>query len=168
MPKRELVVVADDRARTVLPETIADFPVRVVDWHDADGLASIGDAALLVDVDLRNASKVQTVRETLSNPVSSRCKIVAIDRGNHFSEAQANGLGASDLLKRPLDIHALKSTLLRHFPQEPASIEDFLGIDQEEIEKAPGGVSIVSAAVALHRMFTALTRGRPLDVAKVT
>src|SRR5262249_36642084 len=94
MPKRELVVVADDAALVALPRAVADFPVRVIDWHDASGLSSVGDAALLVDVDLRNLAKVRLIKDNLPPRRRDQCRIVAVERGSHQARAQAHGLDA--------------------------------------------------------------------------
>jgi putative nucleotidyltransferase with HDIG domain len=168
MHRRELVFVADDRSRAVLPKTVADLAVRPVDWQDAKALASVGDAALLVDVDLRNASKVKTVKDSLPSAADNACRIVAVDRGNHLAVAQANGLGASDLIHRPFDIYALKAILQRHFPPPAAEDDPPASFSHPELKKAPGGASIIAAANELHSLFSALTRDRPLELAKVT
>ena len=167
MRKRELIVVADDRERC-LPDSISDIPVRIVDWRDADQLSGLGDAALLVDIDLRDLSKVKAVKDSLPRRAVNQCRIVAIDRGHHLSEAQANGLGASALLKRPLDVDSLKALLRRHFPYEEPVRTLYSVDEQQALEREPGGTSIVRAAVELNRMFAALTRGRPLEIAKIT
>ena len=168
MRKHELVLVADDRARRGLPGSVADIAVRMIDWRDTKALASVGDAPVLVDVDLRDAAKVSNIRDHLSHSARSPCRIVAVDRGSHLSEAQANGLGASDLIRRPLDVQSLRSVLQRHFPEASGTEDVPFGADQKGLDKAPGGSSIITAAAELHRMFTALTRGRPLDMTKVS
>ena len=169
MRKHELVLVADDRARHALPGSVADITVRMIDWRDKKALASVGDSPVLVDVDLRDAAKVSSIRDHLSRSARSPCRIIAVDRGSHLSEAQANGLGASDLIRRPLDVQSLRSVLHRHFPPEASSSEEVPpGPHQEGFDKEPGGSSIITAAAELHRMFTALTPGRPLDMTKVS
>jgi putative nucleotidyltransferase with HDIG domain len=168
MAKRELVLVVDDGARSALPDAVADISVRIVDWDDEKSLQSIKNTPVLIDIDLRNARKIQAVKDHLPEPPRNRCRIVIVDPKSHHLEAQANGLGASDLLKRPLDIRALRAVLQRHFPNKSRQFEVFPGLDQEALEKAPGGLSIASAAVALHQMFTALTLRRPLEISRIT
>jgi putative nucleotidyltransferase with HDIG domain len=168
MARRELVLIADDRARSMLPDSFANMSVRVVDWQDKESLRSIEKSPLVIDIDLRDARKVQAIKDYLPNPIQRQCRIVAVDRKSRLSEAQANGLGASDLLKRPLDIHELTAVLRRHFPKTSAEFEPFPGLDQNALKKAPGGLSIASAAVELHQMFSALTLRRPLEIAKIT
>ena len=74
----ELIVVADDRERSALPEIIADLPVRMVDWQDTGELSSVGDAPVLVDVDLRGANltgaKVVRSSDDLPTALSSALK----------------------------------------------------------------------------------------------
>jgi putative nucleotidyltransferase with HDIG domain len=166
MPTRELIVISDDRARSALPGTVGDMPVRIVDWQDVGQISSAGAAAILVDVDLRDMSKVKRIKDHLPKRTGSQCRIVAVDRGSRLCEAQANGLGASDLLKRPLNIRELTARLRQYFPSradDPHSPEPIGG----SLESEPGGASIISTAIALDGMFAALTCGGPLELESV-
>jgi putative nucleotidyltransferase with HDIG domain len=167
MLKRELVVVTDQPAQT-LPDRISNIPVRIVDWRDTDALSSANESAVLVDVDLQDVAKVKFIKDRLPYSAGRHYRIVAVERGNHQAETQANGLGASAVLKRPLDISSLKALLLRYFPYDKADTDLYSAAVQEVLEKAPGGASIISAAYALNGMFTALTSDRPLDLKKIT
>jgi putative nucleotidyltransferase with HDIG domain len=166
MPRRQLIVISDDRGRSALPNIIADLPVRIVDWQDTGELSSVGGAPILVDIDLRDMSKVKRIKDSLPNRTGGQCRIIAVDRGSHLCEAQANGLGASDLLKRPLNIHELTARLRHYFP---------LGLDRPRppelisrlLENEPGGTSIESTAIALDGMFAALMCGGPLELESV-
>jgi putative nucleotidyltransferase with HDIG domain len=166
--KRELVVVTDRPAQSAFLDGISNIPVRVVDLRDVGALSSVGDAALLVDVDLQDVSKVKLIKDNLPQNPSYHCRIVAVDRGNHQATIQANGIGASAVLKRPLDISALKALLLRYFPADKAEPIFCREPNQGTLEETPGGSSIMSAASALNGMFTALTSDRPLDIKKIT
>jgi len=57
----ELIVIADDRGRAALPEMLARNSVRIIDCHDAAALSSVGDAPLVIDVDLHDISKVKPI-----------------------------------------------------------------------------------------------------------
>src|SRR5262249_18837982 len=69
----------------------------------------------------------------------------------------AQGLGASDVLKRPFDRAALAYCLNRH----AVTLAD----GAPPIEQEPGGRSVASAALALDRMFSGLLSGGPLGLA---
>jgi putative nucleotidyltransferase with HDIG domain len=155
----ELIVIADDRGRAALPEMPARNSVRIIDCHDATALSSVGDAPLLIDVDLHDISKVKLIKDNLAAANGRRCRIIAVERGSHLCMVQAQGLDASDVLKRPFDTAALKKCLNRHLVTLPD--------DEAPIMQEPGGRSIASAALALDRMFSGLVSGGPLDVASV-
>jgi putative nucleotidyltransferase with HDIG domain len=87
--------------------------------------------------------------------------MLALDRGSHFCEAQANGLGASDLLRRPLDIHEIKECLARHFAQRQGKEDGASSLSA--LAREPGGPSIISAAATLDQMFKGLSAGGPID-----
>jgi putative nucleotidyltransferase with HDIG domain len=163
MPPRELIVITDDRERSALPEVVANLSVRVVDWYDTSRLAFTGDAPVLLDIDLHDIRKVKLVKDNVPSRIGDQCRIIVVDRASRLCEAQANGLGASELLRRPLDIQQLTAYLRRRLMR----LDIVSDADQELLEREPGGASIVSAAAVLDRMFTALAHGGPLDMASV-
>jgi putative nucleotidyltransferase with HDIG domain len=152
MGPRELVVVTDKQHSIRTPDDIAGASVEIVDWSDTRRLSSVGDSPLLIDLDLRNLSKVMTVKDSLSNRRHGQCLIVAVDRSSHLSEAQAYGLGATNLLQRPLNIEELGQILHRHFGP---------------VENEPGGASVASAGAALEGLFSSLTVGGPLQLNEI-
>jgi putative nucleotidyltransferase with HDIG domain len=160
MAPPELIVIADDRGRSALPKILAKDSVRIIDCHDVSGLASIGDAPLVIDVDLHDISKVKLIKDNLPGPTGARCRVIAVERGSHLSAVQAKGLGASHVLKRPFDSEALGKVLATYLAD--ASADDEPCLEQEQ-----GGRSIASAALALDRMFCGLVSGGPLDLASV-
>jgi putative nucleotidyltransferase with HDIG domain len=166
MARSQLTVIADDRGRSTLPKTITNGSVRITDCQDIGGLSSIGDHPILIDIDLRDIAKVKLIKDSLPTRTGDQCRIVAVDRGSHRCEAQANGLGASDLLKRPWGIRELKECL-RRYKSRQIDHDVPLDLDQQALKREPGGVSIASAAVALDRTFGAITCGGPLDLAFV-
>src|SRR5437588_5684630 len=139
-------------------EMLARNSVRIMDCHDAAALSSVGDAPLVIDVDLHDISKVKLIKDNLPEGIGARCRIIAVERGSHQSVVQAKGLGASDVLKRPFDNAALQACLRRHV----VALAD-AGLLAAE----PGGRSIASGALALARMFSGLVSRRPLDVASL-
>lgn len=166
----ELIVITDDRTRFALPRVVADLSVRIIDWQNTDGLSSVGSTPLFIDVDLRDASKVKFIKDRLSDRVDDQCRIIAVDRGSRLSVAQANGLGASTLLKRPLEIRALTACLRHQLAsaqaRHGAPSESVVSVD-EALKAEPGGTSILSAAHALDHMFEALHSGGRLELASV-
>jgi putative nucleotidyltransferase with HDIG domain len=155
----DLIVIADERGRVTLPGGLAGGSVRIIDCHDVRGLASVGDAPLLIDIDLHDISKVKLIKDNLPQRNGGRCRIIAVERASYLSLVQAQGLGASDVLRRPLDAAALKACLERHL----VAVAD----GPRRLEREPGGRSVASAALTLDRMFSGLVCGGPLDLASV-
>ena len=167
MPARELVIISDGRRVAGLPDHIAGAPVRIVDWEDVGRLSRVGDAALLIDVDLRDVAKVKTVKDNLPIRTGNQCRIVVVERGSHLSEVQANGLSASDLLKRPFDMRELRQVLQRHFPNLQPISKARKESDRAP-KDAPGATSINQAATALEGIFTTLTPGGTVQIEEIT
>jgi putative nucleotidyltransferase with HDIG domain len=163
----ELIVIADDKGRSTLPKTIGYAAVRIIDCRDIGGLSSIGDAPVLIDVDLHDIAKVKQIKDNLPTRNDKQCRIIAVDRGSHLSVVQAKGLDASDLLKRPLDDHELKKCLRRYATRAKAPADEPVRADQQALMREPGGPSVASAAAALDRMFSGFTTGGSLDLASV-
>ena len=157
MPRPELTVIVDRAGRAALPKEIRHDGAPI-DAQDVDALARVGSGAVLIDVDLRDIDQVRLIKDHLPKADDGRIRIVAVERGSHRCEIQANGLGASDLLKRPWGMDDLRKCLQRHGNRrsEQRSIE-------AEIAREPGGASILSAAIELDRLFTALTSNGGLD-----
>ena len=155
MSDQRLVAVADERAQLALPPRIAGLAVTAIDWQDVGRLADARDAHTLIDIDLRNIEKVRTVKDHLPRPAEKRCRLVVIERGSHHAEAQAHALGASELLRRPLELKQIESCLR-------AQIDGNRKGYDVSIEAAPGGPSVASAKRALASMFETLVEGQQL------
>jgi len=162
MPRAELIVIVDRTGRASLAKEIGSG-CTVVDARDVDALATIRSGALLIDVDLRDIEQVRLIKDNLPKADDGRIRIVAVERGSHRCEIQANGLGASDLLKRPWSLDDLEECLQRHASRRGARSSPAA----EESRREPGGSSILSAALELDRLFTALTANGVLDLASV-
>lgn len=160
MDARELTVIADERGRAALAKILAGATLRIVDCRDVIGISSLADTPLLIDVDLHDVAKVKLIKDNLPGRIDGQCRIVAVERGSHQSLAQANGLGASDVLKRPLDGKTLAACMARYWVQANAG-------GTTALAQAPGGRSVASAAVALDRMFSGLISCGPLDVSSI-
>jgi len=158
MPAPELCVIVDERGRASLPGFFTGGAVAIIDCHDAASIAAVGDAPLLIDIDLHDISKVRLIKDNLPEANRGRCRIIAVERASHLCAMQAQGLGASDTLKRPFDSAAVKDCLNRH--------QVALAADAP-LAQAPGGVSVASAALTLDRVFSGLVSDGPLDLAAV-
>ena len=157
MPVPDLIVIADERGRATLPDGLANGSIRIIDCRDASGVAAVGDAPLLIDIDLHDISKVKLIKDNLPEGNDGRCRIIAVERASHLCAVQAQGLGASDVLRRPFDRAALADCLHRHAVA--------LAAGAPPTEQEPGGRSVASAALTLDRMFSGLISGGPLDLA---
>ena len=165
MPSRELFVITDKPPPYPgMPDAILGLTVRTRDWQDVRQLGSASEDVLLIDLDLRDISKVKAVKDNLPSRHGSQCKIIVVDRASHLAEAQAYGLGATDLLKRPFAVHELIQILRRHLglitAPEPSARD-------QSLERAPGGASIAAAASSLEGLFTALIGGSALQLKEI-
>jgi putative nucleotidyltransferase with HDIG domain len=159
----ELIVIVDGEGRASLPKEIGRGSSGIIDSLDVAALASIRNHAILIDVDLRDLGQVKLIKDNLPTGKDGQIRIVAVERGSHWCEVQANGLGASDLLKRPWDINDLRKSLQRYGNrriEHKASLED-------QLKHEPGGASIFSAARELDRLFTAFTTNGQLRFASI-
>jgi putative nucleotidyltransferase with HDIG domain len=163
MRQPELIVIVDGEGRASLPKEISHGSTGIIDSRDVAALASIRTGAILIDVDLRDIGQVKLIKDNLPVAKDNQIRIVAVERASHWCEMQANGLGASDLLKRPWDIKDLRKSLQRYGNQR---VEHRASLD-DQLKHEPGGVSILSAARELDRLFTALAMNGPLDFASV-
>jgi len=160
MDARGLAVIADERGRAALAKILATDSIRIVDCRDVNGISALADTPLLIDVDLHDVAKVKLIKDNMPGRIYGQCRIVAVERGSHQSLAQAKGLGASDLLKRPLDGKILSACLQRYF------VRMNIGATAPPAHE-PGGHSVTSAALALDRMFSGLVCGGPLDLSSI-
>lgn len=154
MRSRELLVITDKPGCTGVPDAVFGLAVRTIEWQDVNQLKSVGDEVLLIDLDLRDVSKIKLIRDNLPDRRPNRCMIIAVDRASRHADAQACALGATDLLKRPFAMCDLTQVLRRHFGLISASKQS---AEQSALKRAAGGQSIASAADALEELFSALT-----------
>lgn len=119
-------------------------------------------AAVVVDADLSNLDTVKRLREALTGTGVSAPRIFAVehDKRMHAHQVQANALGASRILRRPLKPAEVRLALEELGVQVAPPIPT--GILAE-----PGGASIMAAATLLDDAFRALNANAPLDVKKV-
>jgi putative nucleotidyltransferase with HDIG domain len=159
-----LTVVVDRERRASLPAEVGHGCAAIIDSRDAAALSTLHNGAVLLDVDLRDSSQVKLLKDSLPARNDKQIRIVAVERASHWCEIQANGLGASDLLKRPWDMTDLRKCLRRYGNRH---VEDRSAAEPGGIEQEPGGTSILSAARQLDRLFIGLTSNGALDFASL-
>jgi putative nucleotidyltransferase with HDIG domain len=149
--------VTDDHAQGV-PAGLAERMTIVagrLDDTSPDALAK--SEAILIDMDLRDLSKVQDLRRRLAVVPRGTPLIFAVDRGSaaHFSVVQANALGGRRMLTRPYDANDVLAALTDGEPRTvvPAAVP-----------KRPPNPSVTVAAALLKGSFRSLTLGTPLDL----
>jgi putative nucleotidyltransferase with HDIG domain len=153
-----LTVVVDRNRRPLLPEALT-VSAAVIDSQDVAALSAIPDGAILLDVDLADLQQVKLLKNKLPARNGDHIRIVVVERASHWCEIQANGLGASDLLKRPWDMTDLRKCL-RRYGNERVKEE---AADPSSIEQMPGGAAIACAARELDRLFSGLSANATLD-----
>jgi putative nucleotidyltransferase with HDIG domain len=159
----KLIVIVDDEGRASLPKEVCRGSLDIIDSRDVAALAGIDNGAVLIDVDLRDIGQVKRIKDNLPTSKDGQIRIVVVEPGSHWCAIQANGLSASDLLKRPWDIDDLRKSLRRYgsrWVEGKSPVED-------RLEAKPGGASILSAASELDRLFTAFTTNGALNFASV-
>jgi putative nucleotidyltransferase with HDIG domain len=162
MPRTELIAIVDRAGRATLAKEMSRR-CTLIDAQDANAVSKVRTGALLIDVDLRDIDQVRLIKDNLPKAHDGRIRIVAVERGSHRCEIQARGLGASDLLKRPWSLADLSRCLQRHANGHSEGTSP----EAEEIEREPGGSSILCAAIQLDRLFTSLAANGALDLASV-
>ena len=161
----ELVVIADGYRRSSLPRVIRLSSAAIVDPHDTEALSSINAPVVLIDVDLHDVATVKLIKDSVPSRSGPQFRIVAVERASHRCEVQANGLGASDLLRRPWSIDDLHHCLRRYADEHAATPPSDPLV--EALSREPGGTSIISAARELDRLFTGLISDGPLNFTMV-
>ena len=125
----------------------------------ANGSALSQLNAVVYDIDLTNLSAVSEARAGLAEADLKAPLIFAVDEKAkfHLSRTQANALGASIILRRPLTAQKLREALraLGVIVPEPPAVG---------IEARAGGASIKAAAEVLDSTFAVLRSGGKLDV----
>jgi putative nucleotidyltransferase with HDIG domain len=128
----------------------------------APGSATDENAVYVIDVNLRNAGEVRSVREGLG-PVRARRTIFVLDRANRVEETQALALGGNALVTRPIDPVAFEVTLRGLVPSLQNEEADET---VEELEDVPS--AIVAGTSAMAALFDGFRANRPPDAAALT
>jgi putative nucleotidyltransferase with HDIG domain len=133
------------RLRRVDIRSLADAPLPPSD-------------VLIVDVDLRDPFMITAVRRLMKKVPGTTRKIMAVERSSRASMVQAYGLGASDLIGRPITREELRACLAR--PAAPPGS----GARAEAVATPPLPQATHAAAEALGDMFAAFGTETGLNV----
>ena len=154
---RKLLFVVDAPGARRNASLIATLQASTV-GIDQLGERDVADAwALILDADLADVGNVTRLRDVLAMAPKGQSRVVAVDYGRRLEMLNANVLGATRLLRRPLSEATLNQHLHIGLKSE---MEDLLAA----ANSATVGSSIASAANALAGTFEALTAGRALNL----
>ena len=134
---------------------------RVVALEALASEALAGEAAVIVDIDLGDAGAREKLRAAIARLKRHPPLIFAVDRGPHLhlQATQANALGATTVIKRPVNAEGIAVALaelgIGNAPAKPAH--------RTRREEA-GSASIAAAHQLIGASFTALSTGGALDV----
>ena len=124
----------------------------VVPWVlDGDGTGIRSHGVLMVDIDLRQLSRVDQLRNILHELVGIPEKLFVVHNRSHSMIAQANALGATAIISRPKDaIHKVAQIEAAEAPAEDDAADPVPEMDE--------GVT------AFASMFANVRRGKPLKL----
>jgi len=127
-------------------------------FHDLDHIhAAKLQPYLLFDINLRDSPRLLELKQWLSRKPKDGKAVFVTDKTSRIQAIQAQALGATDIVHRPLDANALVHKL---------DVFDAISSDdsENEIKKCPG---VVAALDALHDIFSSACLGTPLDLAVI-
>src|SRR5579872_6750032 len=107
------VVFVGSDARVTPAADIAREGHRVIEIGALAGDTLAGAAAIVVDIDLGEMAARETLRAAIARLKRHPPLIFAVDRGPHLhlQATQANALGASTVIKRPVNAEAIRAAL---------------------------------------------------------
>lgn len=120
--------------------------------------------AVIVDVDITDPRRAQQVRSVLHALAKDVPRLFAVECGAklHAATVQAHALGATRVLRRPLQASQLRDEI------EATGVHLIAANGDGAIEAQPGGVSIKAAARLLDTSFGSLVAGTPLDLGQAS
>lgn len=134
--------------------------IRKVGLHGIDSAAISSSDVVIVDVDLRDAAAVLRVRRMLEGARVGTRRIIAIDRASRACAVQAHGLGASDLIGRPVSLAELKACLAKDGAGPAPELDKAVDARNHPIVRR----SIGAATGSLKDMFSAFSANAALDL----
>ncbi len=156
-----LLFVGSD-ARVTPAADVARAGHRTLDIDALSGDALAKASVVIVDIDLADAAARERLRAAIGRLQRRPPLVFAVDRGAslHLQATQANALGASTIIKRPVNAEGIRLALVElglgpHLP-EPAP--------RPRAESHPGWGSMAAAHQLISASFTALSTGGPLNL----
>jgi putative nucleotidyltransferase with HDIG domain len=126
--------------------------------HAADGLPTSRPAKYtVVDVDLRDGSRLSDVRAWLRGRPAGGKVIFAVGRGSHRDSVQAFATGATDVIERPISAKAL---LVALFGDVGALFDDRMAHGGD---RSQGDDGVLQGGEALRSIFLSAVSGAPID-----
>jgi putative nucleotidyltransferase with HDIG domain len=144
--------VTDEPAKIPAIRAVLEPRYCVVPQLLGDGAAQTGEnGALLVDADLRKAVHVEQIKLVMRKQRCIAEKLFVVERHVHHLTAQAYALGATAVVSRPREI---VSKLAQIEAAGEAAQSGF----------ATASPEITGGAAALASMFSAIRRGKPINL----
>ena len=124
----------------------------------AQALNSAPGRSMMLDIDLSDEALLPLTKNWLARRPKGSRLICAVDRASHLQYARACGLGATDIVKRPVHSRDVLAALWGNLA----------GLNRKEngseILKTP---AIAAATNALGEMFSAACSGGPIDPSEI-
>lgn len=152
-------LVHDEREPELVRRLAAQLGMVPIPLKSASGATLRGMQGVVYSIDLANHKIVAKARQGLAAAGTHGPLIFAVDNkeGYHRSRIQANALGATMVLRRPLEPEKVRIALRELGLLVPEAAPTL-------IEARPSGVSVKAAAQVLNSAFSALKAGSQLDV----
>ncbi|HWZ39569.1 MAG TPA: HD domain-containing phosphohydrolase [Bradyrhizobium sp.] len=152
--QRRLLLASD---RSDQSSELADIlrSVGEVDTVTTSGIptAPSGLSGVIVDINLRSAESVQTVRKKLqSDAYSQMPRLFVLADALHHASMQAWALGATDTISRPLDAGAILQRVRAAFP------------DSQSFDASERGKTLNRGIAAAHAIFVKIFQKLPAGV----
>lgn len=152
MPDRLRLIHAEDRDVRPLGAALTPrFAVETVAVTALDGVGDLAEPATLVDVDLSDPVTIRHLRDRLPRRGTAP-RLIAVEPGRRSERIQASILGASAILRRPLDPERVWAELIG--ATGAGRLDVALGRGSVP-DGAPGRASILVAETALADLFSA-------------
>ena len=110
---------------------------------------------LLLDIDFKDSPRLLELKEYLKRKPKGGKVVFVTDKGSRIQVVQAQALGATDIVHRPLEPNVLATRLS----------DDFVSISNDDPIRMVAGVG--PALDALHHIFSSACLGTPLDAAAI-
>jgi putative nucleotidyltransferase with HDIG domain len=114
--------------------------------------------SVLIDIDLNNVERADSLREWLDQRPDRTAVIFAVDKRSRVQTVQAYSIGATDIVYRPVSTRVLAATL---------SGAQVAPAGRTNARSAEMRCGVVAGIGALQRLFATATQGVPLAVGVV-